>query len=164
MWCSPGAGFAPKFDFACQRSAVPLSRGTSVVRDYLATLFAGDENEVFPYGVDPAFLRSSESLYKPELQGREGWYYNTSDPAQVPPTTNAPYGFFHRPLKVSLDGCTAVQYMRTVQLQVCLAGSNAGTRPAEWQLSREPHASCGVDIPQVRMCPALLQAKHRALV
>jgi zinc transporter 1/2/3 len=71
-----------------------------VVKAYLSSLFAGDDNEVFPYGVDPAFLRSSESLYKPELQGREAWYYNTSDPTQVPSATNAPYGFFYRHLKV----------------------------------------------------------------
>lgn len=89
-----------KFNIACQTSAVPLVRDASVVKEYLKSLFAGDDNEVFPYGVDPAFLRSSDALYKPGLQGKEGWYYNTSDPGQVPPSTKAPYGFFHRHLKV----------------------------------------------------------------
>jgi hypothetical protein len=78
----------------------PLARNPSVVTAYLSSLFAGDGNEVFPYGVDPAFLGSSQSLYQPELQGTKGWYYNASDPAQVPPTTKAPYGFFHRHLQV----------------------------------------------------------------
>lgn len=70
------------------------------MKAYLASLFAGDTNDIFPYGVDPAFLRSSTALYRPELQGLEGRYYNTSDPAQVPQATNAPYGFFHRHLQV----------------------------------------------------------------
>lgn len=101
-----GSSFEAKFDFGCQKSAVPLARNASVVRSYLSSLFAGDDNEVFPYGVDPAFLRSSEALYKPELQGAEGRYYNTSDPTQVPPTTGAPYGFFHRRLQVrAVDVC-----------------------------------------------------------
>jgi len=96
-----GSTFEAKFDFGCQKSAVPLARSSDVVKAYLASLFAGDDNEVFPYGVDPAFLRSSQAMYKPELQGSEGWYYNTSDPAQVPTTTKAPYGFFYRSLKVN---------------------------------------------------------------
>lgn len=96
-----GSGFEAQFDFSCQKSAVPLVRDPSVVKAYLS-LFAGDDNDAFPYGVDPAFLRSSQALYQPELQGKEGWYYNTTDPAKVPPTTKAPYGFFHRHLQVSV--------------------------------------------------------------
>jgi hypothetical protein len=97
-----GSSFEAKFNLACQKSVVPLAHDSSVVKAYLAALFAGDDNEVFSYGVDPAFLRSSQSLYKPELQGSEGWYYNMSDPVQVPPTTKAPYGFFHRRLQVGI--------------------------------------------------------------
>lgn len=96
-----GSSFEARFSFGCQKSAVPLARDASAVRSYLSSLFAGDANEVFPYGVDPAFLRSSATLYRPELQGREGWYYNTSDPMQVPPATKTPCGFFPRHLKVS---------------------------------------------------------------
>lgn len=99
--CAAGPSFEAKFNFACQKSAVPLAREASAVKAYLTSLFAGDENELFPYGVDPAFLRSSTALYKPELQGSELWFYNTSGPAQVPPATSAPFGFFHRHLKVS---------------------------------------------------------------
>eukprot|EP00879_Flechtneria_rotunda_P028207 GHRR01030295.1.p1 GENE.GHRR01030295.1~~GHRR01030295.1.p1 ORF type:complete len:524 (+),score=176.95 GHRR01030295.1:86-1573(+) len=96
--CS-GTGFRALFDFSCQRSAVPLARNASVVNQYLAHLFAGDTNDVYPYGVDPAFLRSSASLYRPELQGKEAWFYNTSDPVEVSPITGTPYGFFHQPVK-----------------------------------------------------------------
>lgn len=98
-----GSSFEARFNFACQKSAVPLAREAGAVKAYLTSLFAGDDNEIFPYGVDPAFLRSSTALYRPELQGKEPWFYNTSDPAQVPPATNAPYGFFHRQLKVSSE-------------------------------------------------------------
>jgi hypothetical protein len=105
--CCTGSSFEAKFSFGCQKSAVPLARDASAVRSYLSCLFAGDDNEVFPYGVDPAFLRSSDALYRPELQGREGWYYNTSDPMQVPPATKAPYGFFPRHLKVSFMLCAS---------------------------------------------------------
>jgi zinc transporter 1/2/3 len=100
-FCCAGSSFEARFNFACQKSAVPLAREAGAVKAYLTSLFAGDDNEIFPYGVDPAFLRSSTALYRPEFQGRELWFYNTSDPAQVPPATNVPYGFFHRPLKVS---------------------------------------------------------------
>jgi zinc transporter 1/2/3 len=86
---------------------VPLARNASVVLAYLRSMFAGDASDVFPYGVDPAFLRSSAALYRPELMGRQGWWYNTSDPTQVAPTTQAPFGFFHRPLKVWCS-CTHV--------------------------------------------------------
>lgn len=88
------------FDFRCQKSAVPLARNTTLLSQYLSTLFAGDTDDVYPYGVDPAFLRTSEALYRPELQGHESWFYNASDPAEVPPTTGTPYGFFHQQLKV----------------------------------------------------------------
>ena len=98
--CLAGSTFQSKFDFACQKSAVPLARNASAVQAYLASLFAGDDNDIYPYGVDPAFLRSSQALYKPELQGKEAWYYNTSDVTQLPPTTKAPFGFFHRQLQV----------------------------------------------------------------
>jgi hypothetical protein len=33
------------------------------------------------------------------------WYYNTSNPLEVPPTTDTPFGFFHRRLKVSPEMC-----------------------------------------------------------
>lgn len=79
---------------------MPLARNASTVAAYLASLFAGDDNEVSPYGVDPAFLHSSQALYRPELQGKEGWFYNTSDPLQVSPVTGTPFGFFHRSLQV----------------------------------------------------------------
>eukprot|EP00878_Enallax_costatus_P039271 GHUV01044855.1.p1 GENE.GHUV01044855.1~~GHUV01044855.1.p1 ORF type:complete len:318 (+),score=65.38 GHUV01044855.1:613-1566(+) len=98
--CS-GSTFQAKYDFRCQRSEVTLTRNRTLLAEYLAILFAGDTNDVFPYGVDPVFLRSSTALYQPDLQGSEGWYYNTSDHLEVPPTTGTPYGFFHRPLRVS---------------------------------------------------------------
>lgn len=104
-----GSGFSAKFNFACQKSAVPLARNAGAVTAYLASLFAGDSNEIFPYGVDPAFLRSSEALYRPEFQGLEGRFYNVSDPAQVPNATNTPHGFHHRHLKVGhgpVPGCS----------------------------------------------------------
>lgn len=92
------------YDPICQKSTVPLARDASLVKAYLASLFAGDD-EIYPYGVDPAFLPSSNALYKPDLQGLQAQYYNSSDPMQLPPTTNAPFGFFHRHLQVSNSGC-----------------------------------------------------------
>jgi hypothetical protein len=89
------------YDSICQTSTVPLAQDASLVKEYLASLFAGDGNEIYPYGVDPAFLPSSDALYKPELQGMQAQYYNSSDPMQLPPTTNAPFGYFHRHLQVS---------------------------------------------------------------
>jgi hypothetical protein len=90
------------YDTICQKSTVPLARDASLVKAYLASLFAGDDNEIYPYGVDPAFVPSSDVLYKPELQGMQAQYYNSSDPMQLPPTTNAPFGFFFRHLQVSI--------------------------------------------------------------
>lgn len=100
-----GGGFELRYDPACQKSTVPLARDANAVKAYLASLFVGDDNEVYPYGVDPAFLPSSAALYNPDLQGLQGQYYNTSDPMQLAPTSNAPFGFFHRHLQVG-RACT----------------------------------------------------------
>eukprot|EP00775_Hariotina_reticulata_P011535 gene11535-11678_t len=62
-----------------------------------------DISDVRPYGVDPTFLRSS-ALYRPELQAREGWYYNTSNPGEVSPATSTPFGFFYKSLQGYPDG------------------------------------------------------------
>lgn len=78
---------------------VPLAQNHTALLAYLSTLFSGDTNDVYPYGTDPIFLRSS-GLYDPDQSGHEGDYYNTTDPLEVPPTTGAPYGFFHRGLQV----------------------------------------------------------------
>lgn len=95
-----GTSLAVQLNPACQRRAVPLARNLTSVAAYLASLFGDDAADAFPYGVDPAFLRSSTSLYRPELQGRVGWFYNASDPLQVPVATGTPFGFFHQPVKV----------------------------------------------------------------
>lgn len=105
-----GGGFQLSYDPFCQKSAMPLVRDANAAKAYLASLFAGDDNEVYPYGVDPAFLPSSAALYKPELQEEQGRYYNTSDPMQLAPTSNAPFGFYHRHLQVSC-GCTPKAYV-----------------------------------------------------
>lgn len=115
LHCS-GSSFAVQYALRCSKAAVPLLRegaagSVSQVANYLAELFAGAGNDIYPYGVDPVFLRSS-SLYRPELLGNEGDYYNTSDPAEVPPATGTPYGFFHRDLQVcGLTVCPSVQLL-----------------------------------------------------
>lgn len=101
-----GSTFQAKYDFRCRRSEVSLIKNVTLLAEYLAILFAGDTNDVFPYGVDPVFLRSSAALYEPDLQDREGWFYNMSDHLEVPQTTGTPYGFFHRPLKVNSADAT----------------------------------------------------------
>jgi hypothetical protein len=118
-----GSTFKSKFDFACQQSAIPLARNATLLSQYLSSLFAAQSNDIYPYGVDPAFLRSSTALYRPELQGKESWFYNTSDAWQVQPVTNMPYGFQHQPLQVSrqfLVACTAAQPASRRLLQACL--------------------------------------------
>jgi hypothetical protein len=98
LTCSTGS----KWAMGCSRSTVPLAEVSSknAVLAFLKQLFAGAGDLIHPYGVDPVFLRSS-SLYNPDLVGREGQWYNISDPSEVPPTTGVPYGYYHRPLKVS---------------------------------------------------------------
>ena len=108
-----GTSLAVQLNPACQRRIVPLARNLTSVAAYLASLFGGDAADAFPYGVDPAFLRSSTTLYRPELQGRVGWFYNTSDPLQVPAATGTPFGFFHQPVKVRAGGCCAVKCVHT---------------------------------------------------
>jgi hypothetical protein len=100
--CAPGS-HAAALSFDCARAAagVPLSRnGTAAAA---AALAASSPSALAPYGIDPAFLRSS-SLYRPDLAGREGLYYNTSDPHEVAASTGSPYGFFHRRLEGYADG------------------------------------------------------------
>ena len=104
-WLCPTGKFAMNFALGCSSAAVPLlSKSTAMqqVLDYISKLFPGATNEVFPYGVDPVFLRSS-SLYRPELVGSEGDYYNTSDPSEVSAATGVPYGYFPRALKVGVE-------------------------------------------------------------
>jgi zinc transporter 1/2/3 len=69
----------------------------------LAAWLTARSNGVNPYGIDPAFLRSS-SLYRPDLIGREGLYYNTSDSFEVSAATKTPYGFFYKRLAGYADG------------------------------------------------------------
>jgi zinc transporter 1/2/3 len=99
--CNAGS-YAAKFALGCSKSAVPLTKSLSAtaVFDYIKRLFPGAGSDIYPYGVDPVFLRSS-SLYEPSLSGSEGDYYNMSDPGEVPVATGVPYGYFHRGLKVS---------------------------------------------------------------
>jgi hypothetical protein len=100
--CAPGSR-AAALSFDCARAAagVPLPRNASAAA--AAALAASSPGALAPYGVDPAFLRSS-ALYRPELAGLEGLYYNASDPAEVAPATGAPYGFHHRRLAGYADG------------------------------------------------------------
>ncbi|WIA22838.1 hypothetical protein OEZ86_009786 [Tetradesmus obliquus] len=98
-----GGGFGSKLDFACQTFAIPLAKNASALSRLLASLYASSSDSLLPYGVDPAFLRSS-SLYQPQLQGRAGWFYNTSDTREVPPATEMPHGFFHRSLQGHAPG------------------------------------------------------------
>lgn len=111
--CGAGSGLKAKYDFTCQKSAIPLAKNATLLNNYLASLFAGDHNDIYPYGVDPAFLRSSTALYRPELQGKADWFYNTSDPLEVPPTTGTPYGFFHQQVKVRAASRVASCTMNT---------------------------------------------------
>jgi hypothetical protein len=83
----------------CQKFAIPLTKNASALSSFLSSFYAAASNSLLPYGVNLAFLRSS-SLYQPQLQGRVGWFYNTSDPQEVPPATEMPHGFFHRNLQV----------------------------------------------------------------
>jgi zinc transporter 1/2/3 len=99
-----GGGFGAKLDFACQKFAIPLAKNASALSSFLSSLFASETDNLLPYGVDPAFLRSS-SLYQPQLQGRVGWFYNTSNPQEVPPATEMPHGFYHRSLQVGCSKC-----------------------------------------------------------
>jgi zinc transporter 1/2/3 len=69
---------------------------------YLTQLFGRSGVDTNPYGVDPVFLRSS-GLYQPALVGQEGAFYNSSNPAEVLPATGIPFGYFHRPLRVSMQ-------------------------------------------------------------
>lgn len=84
--CTPGSREAA-LAFECQAAAreVPLGRnGSSTVTSlaqYRAWLKVRD-SPLAPYGIDPAFLRPS-GLYRAELAGREGLYYNTSDTREV---------------------------------------------------------------------------------
>jgi hypothetical protein len=96
--CFP-AGVVPANarNFTCQRTATTSSNSSWL--QLVEAVFAGYSNNVHPYGVDPAFLRTS-SLYKPDLQGLEGWYYNKSNPLEILPTTSTPFGFFHKTLQV----------------------------------------------------------------
>jgi zinc transporter 1/2/3 len=106
-WLCPSGKFAMSFALGCSAAAVPLLSNSVAVQqvlDYMTKLFPGASNEVFPYGVDPVFLRSS-SLYQPDLVGFEGDYYNTSDPAEVSAATGVPYGYFPRALKVGFGLC-----------------------------------------------------------
>ena len=112
--CKAGS-YATKFALGCSKSALPLAKGlsASAVLGYLKQLFPGAGNDVYPYGVDPVFLRSS-NLYEPSLVGSEGDFYNASDPAEVPAATGVPYGYFYRGLKVS----KTLQKL-TIQLASC---------------------------------------------
>lgn len=103
--CARGS-FAALLGFECQRAAA--AAGVTLVRNAtaaaaLAAWLRARGTGVAPYGVDPAFLRSS-SLYRPELIGREELYYNTSDRFEVSPETGTPFGFFHRQLAGYDDG------------------------------------------------------------
>lgn len=83
--------------------SLPLARNLSSTTTLLASLLGGGVggDSTAPFGVDPAFLRSSTALYRPELAGHEAWFYDTTPQAgQVSAITGAPYGFFHRPLQV----------------------------------------------------------------
>jgi hypothetical protein len=143
LHCS-ASSFTAQYALRCSKSAVPLLRegaagSVSQVANYLAQLFAGAGNDIYPYGVDPVFLRSS-SLYRPELLGSEGDYYNTSDPAEVPPTTGTPYGFFHRDLEVS-----GVVVLAAVH--ICLLLSAAMTaHPVTSGPAYPKRAGCGVEL------------------
>ena len=91
-----------KWAMGCSKSVIPLAEKSSrnALVAFLKQLFAGAGNSAYPYGVDPVFLRSS-SLYTPDLVGCEDQWYNVSDPAEVPPATGVPYGYYHRALTVS---------------------------------------------------------------
>jgi hypothetical protein len=80
-------------------SSSTSSGGVARVLAHLAQLFGSSGVATNAYGVDPVFLRSSD-LYEPGLVGQEGAFYNSSNPAEVPPATGIPFGYFHRPLQV----------------------------------------------------------------
>ncbi|GIM03190.1 hypothetical protein Vretimale_7995 [Volvox reticuliferus] len=92
---SCGCGFFG-MDASCNWYDVAFLQTTGKAASYLKRLFAGINNSLAPYGVDPIFLRSS-SLYREDLSSKLSWYYNISDPSEVSPT-GTPYGFTARPL------------------------------------------------------------------
>ncbi|GLI62029.1 hypothetical protein VaNZ11_004606, partial [Volvox africanus] len=83
-------------DASCNWYDVAFLQTSDKAASYLRRLYAGINNSLAPYGVDPIFLRSS-SLYREDLSSKLSWYYNTSDPSEVSPT-GTPYGFSARPL------------------------------------------------------------------
>jgi zinc transporter 1/2/3 len=115
--CPAADGFGAKFNFACQKYNIPLTKSASALSSFLSSFYAAASNSLLPYGVDPAFLRSS-SLYQPQLQGRVGWFYNTSDPREVPPATEMPRGFFHRSLQV-WGSCCGLRYNIFATARLC---------------------------------------------
>ncbi|GLC66107.1 hypothetical protein PLESTF_000385600 [Pleodorina starrii] len=101
---SPGcSGGFSDLDASCHWYDVAFMRGGSTASNYLKRLFAGANSSLAPYGVDPVFLRSS-SLYREDLASAQlGWYYNSSDSAQVS-ATGTPFGFSPRPLRGRTPG------------------------------------------------------------
>ncbi|GIL51198.1 hypothetical protein Vafri_7273 [Volvox africanus] len=85
-----------ELDASCNRYDVAFLQTSDKAASYLRRLYAGINNSLAPYGVDPIFLRSS-SLYREDLTSKLSWYYNASDPSEVSPT-GTPYGFTARPL------------------------------------------------------------------
>ncbi|GAX82864.1 hypothetical protein CEUSTIGMA_g10291.t1 [Chlamydomonas eustigma] len=83
-------------------TAPPSQTDSSFVTNFYARLFAGKNNSIYPYGVDPVFLQTS-SLYNPVIFNNMPLFYNTSDDQQIS-VNGIPYGFHHLDMPGYDDG------------------------------------------------------------
>lgn len=55
-----------RLDAECTRYVIPGLQSSSIVSSLLSRLFGSDSNNLYPYGVDPVFLRYEIGCWSPE--------------------------------------------------------------------------------------------------
>jgi hypothetical protein len=82
----------PACDFRFSKLRIDCALASLVTASYYAP------NALRPFGREPAF-NTAMPQYRPDLQGAEGAYFNTSAGSPEIAPTGFPYAFFARPMR-----------------------------------------------------------------